>query len=45
MGRASPSFSFPKCVLGDDVDPPHLDDDWLDDTARKARTADEALRR
>jgi hypothetical protein len=32
-------------VLDDEVDTAYLDDDWLDDTARKARTAEEALRR
>jgi hypothetical protein len=32
-------------VLDAEVDPPLLDDDWLDETARKARTAEEALRR
>jgi hypothetical protein len=32
-------------VLDPEVDPPALDDDWLDETARKARTAEEALRR
>lgn len=32
-------------VLDDEVDAPYLDDDWLDDTARNTRTAEEALRR
>jgi hypothetical protein len=32
-------------ILDVEVDPPNLDDDWLDDIERKARTADEALHR
>jgi hypothetical protein len=39
------AFSRFQNVLDDAVDPPALDDDWLDETARKARTAEEALRR
>jgi hypothetical protein len=32
-------------VLDTDVDPPHKDDDWLDDAGRKARRSDKTRRR
>jgi hypothetical protein len=43
--RAHDKFDPRTSVLDDEVDAPYSDDDLLDDTARRGRTAEEALRR